>query len=141
MVKNSTEIDGTSAKLVTVDVLESASYDRSFRLLFEGSKAATGESLSVLFDAFHSNPGCGCNGKLWAEIAKRVDLLEKYYERDVELDGYLSALAAGKKEWRTIDTTVDELETRMNELPPGAKQVALAVSGDRAVVLWRDLGA
>lgn len=124
--------------VVGVKDLERASYDRKFRDLFAGKKTASGETVESLIAAFHSNPGCGCNAKLWAAIAAEKDALVKHFG-PIELDDYLFALAVGKKEWNVIDTNVESLEDRMNELSPGPKQISIALFEDRVVVLWRDL--
>ncbi len=99
------------------------------------------ESLHAGAEKFMKDPGCACHHKFIKQVLKEAkDQLLQYYPSAKEItdpDQEIERLA--KNNWRVINCHVDELESKLQELPQGRKQLDIARWEDKVTVVINEL--
>ena len=87
---------------------------------------------------FKSNPGCPCNMPLYRKLLKDYsDELKAYYPSGEITEIQNSNIA--KNYWSVINCKVDELESKLKNLPPGRKQLAVTRYEDEITIIVNEL--
>lgn len=90
--------------------------------------------------SFLDNPGCACNLPLYRRIIKECgDQLSKYYPGMEVPNGDEEIVRMAENHWTVINCHIDELESRLNRLGPGRKQLDVARYQDQVTVVVNDL--
>ena len=89
---------------------------------------------------YQQNPGCACNVPLYKKIMTEAkEMLQSYYpNRSVaNLDDDAKKLAENTVS--VISCHIDELESRLKQLPKGRKQIAVSRYEDQITVIVNEL--
>ena len=99
------------------------------------------ESLKSGADKFMKDPGCACHHKFIKQVLKEAkEQLLEYYPVASEItdpDKELEKLA--KNNWRVINCHIDELESKLQALPYGRKQLDIARWQDQVTIVINEL--
>lgn len=104
-------------KLGILDVKQ-ALFDEKFRSLFPELKE---EIEKVLKD-----PGCPCNKEIYFKFFSYPDRLEKFFPNRVVETVEEQKEKLSQNHWTVINCRIDELESKLKNLPSGRKQIAVA---------------
>jgi hypothetical protein len=89
---------------------------------------------------FLKNPGCACNVPIYRKILQDCsDVLRKYFPSKEYQSPEEEAKQLSQNYWSVINCHVDELETKLRNLPPGRKQLAIARHEDHVTVIVNEL--
>lgn len=89
---------------------------------------------------YEQNPGCPCNLPIYMNILKKAakQLSEYYPDREIETpDEELLRLA--ENHFMVFSCHIDELESKLRNLAPGRKQLAVARWEDQVTVIVNEL--
>lgn len=99
------------------------------------------ESLKEGSKKYLKDPGCACNHNFIVQVLKEAkNQLHEYYPNAKEItdpDKDLERLS--KNNWKVFSCHIDELEKKMQALPPGRKQVDMARWQDQVTVIINEL--
>ncbi len=116
---------------ITIEKIKKALQDSEFRNLFP--------HLEEEIDQWIENPGCKCNTPLYNTILSDITQLRTYFGAEmVVVDQPLSEIDEQVNQWSVINCTIDELQERLAELPPGPKQISLARFEDQITCIVND---
>jgi hypothetical protein len=89
---------------------------------------------------FNSNPGCGCNVALYKRLLKEAKpQLQSYFPDKDVIDPEEQAKKMAQNNFYVINCSSDELEAKLQSLPPGRKQLAIARYEDKITVVINEL--
>lgn len=98
------------------------------------------QSLKDQVNKFLSNPGCACNVPLYKEILlDHSDLLREYYPGKEVKDLTKEVESLTKNNFSVINCHVAELESKLQKLGPGRKQIAVARFEDQVTAIVNEL--
>ena len=110
-------------------------------LLDERFIASLPESLKKDAEKYVKDPGCACNSRFIVSILKdATKQLKDYYPAATEVvdpDEELEKLS--KNNWKVFSCHVDELESKLQKLPSGRKQLDMARWEDQVTVIINEL--
>jgi hypothetical protein len=90
---------------------------------------------------YEQNPNCPCNLPIYRNVLKYAwkQLVEYYPQFDVpKVDEFIKKGSLENK-FRVIDCSVDELLSKLKQLPQGRKQIAIARYQDQVTVVVNEL--
>lgn len=120
-------------KKITISDVKKALKDERFRAILP-------KDMGPELIGFLENPGCACNLPLYRKIMKDCrDQLSKYYPGMEIPDTEKEISRMAENHWTVISCHVDELESRLNKLGPGRKQLDVARYQDQVTVVVNDL--
>jgi hypothetical protein len=91
-------------------------------------------------EEFLDKPGCGCHVPLYKKILKECKEQLKNYFPNLEIaDQTVELEKLAENNWTIINCHINELETKLNSLPPGRKQLDVARYEDQVTVVINDL--
>ena len=103
--------------------------------------ASLPESLQKDAEKYIKDPGCACNNTFIVSILKDATKeLREYYPAATEVvdpDEELEKLA--KNNWKVFSCHIDELESKLQLLPQGRKQIDMARWEDQVTVIVNEL--
>jgi hypothetical protein len=121
------------------------------------------KSLAPEIEKIQSNPGCGCNVKLYEKILNEAgDVINQYFPEKNSTNSVAAAVEAQQADtkstvtvpqpvqpaqrpqlpqnnWTVINCSIGELESKLKALPPGRKQVTLSRYEDQVTVVINNL--
>lgn len=87
---------------------------------------------------FLSNPGCGCNHPIYKKVMKEAHAeLLAYFPLKTEVEEVSEKQF--QNSWTVINCTVQELQKKLRDLPPGQKQIEIARYQDQVTVVINEL--
>jgi hypothetical protein len=89
---------------------------------------------------FNNNPGCGCNVSFYKKLLKEAKpQLQAYFpDKDIiDVDEQIKKLS--QNNFYVINCSSSELEGKLQALPPGRKQLAIARYEDLVTVVVNEL--
>lgn len=90
-----------------------------------------------------SNPGCACNipfyRKLLTKCKKELQAYYPHAEIPDETEEIEEISKLAKNNWSVINCSIFELESKLKELPPGRKHLAVARYQDQVTVIIDEL--
>jgi hypothetical protein len=89
---------------------------------------------------FNGNPGCGCNVNFYKRLLKEAkpQLQEYFPDKDIiDVDEQIKKLS--QNNFYVINCSADELEGKLQALPPGRKQLAVARYENLVTVVVNEL--
>ncbi len=87
-----------------------------------------------------SNPGCACNVPFYRKILTKCKKeLQSYYPQSEITDEAEEIAELAKNNWKVINCSINDLESKLKELPPGRKQLAVARYQDQITVIIDEL--
>lgn len=97
------------------------------------------EELLTDVQKFLSNPGCACNHPIYRKVLQvaKAQLLAYYPGKEAAPEAEMNKVA--RNEWTVINCHIDELQSRLQKLPPGRKQVEVARFQDQVTVIINEL--
>lgn len=91
-------------------------------------------------DSFLDKPGCGCHVPLYKKILKECkEQLKNYYPNLEIVDNSEELQKLADNNFTVINCHINDLESRLNALPPGRKQMDVARYEDQVTVVVNDL--
>lgn len=91
-------------------------------------------------DSFLDKPGCGCHVPLYKKILKECkQQLKDYYPSLEVVENTEDLQKLAENNWTVISCHIDDLESKLNALPPGRKQMDIARYEDQVTVVVNDL--
>lgn len=99
------------------------------------------ESLKKGADKYIKDPGCACNHNFILQVLKNAsEQLRKYYPSATEItDPDEETEKLSKNNWKVFSCHIDELEKKLQDLPPGRKQLDVARWQDQVTVIINEL--
>ena len=96
------------------------------------------ESFTPDVQKFLSNPGCGCNHPIYKKIMNEAkDQLMEYFPLKTEVEEISEKQI--QNNWTVINCTIQELQKKLRDLPPGQKQIEIARYQDEVTVVINEL--
>ncbi len=99
------------------------------------------ESLQKGAEKYIKDPGCACNHEFIINVLRDAsDKLREYYPAATEVvdpDEEIEKLS--KNNWKVFSCHIDELEEKLQKLPPGRKQLDVARWEDQVTVIMNEL--
>lgn len=118
--------------LSLVDVKEALRDDRF--------KKSLPEVFSEDIKKFNSNPGCGCNVNFYKRLLKEAKPeLQAYFPDKEIIDADEQIKRLSQNNFYVINCLSEELESKLQALPPGRKQLAIARYEDKITVVINEL--
>lgn len=122
-------------KQITLLDVKQALRDKRFR-----------DTLDIKFrddlNKYLQNPGCACNVSLYKKIiVEAKEQLQQYYpnRQIIDLDAEVERLSQNK--FSVINCKITELESKLQSLPHGRKQITVARYEDEVTVIVNELDA
>jgi len=87
------------------------------------------------------NPGCACNVPFYRKLIKKHSkYLQKYYPgREVMMDEKDEIKKLAENNWTVINCKIFELESRLKQLVPGRKQLAISRYEDDVTIIVNEI--
>ena len=91
-------------------------------------------------DKFLQNPNCSCNLKIYQRIMSEAkDLITSYYPDKEYKSPNETVEKVAKNRFSVINCSIGELESKIQALPAGRKQITMSRWEDQVTVLINDL--
>lgn len=89
---------------------------------------------------FLQNPGCACNVPIYRKILKNCkSQLQQYYpNREIE-DLNEQIQKAAQNQFSVINCHINDLQSKLRQLPPGRKQIQIARYEDQVTAIINEL--
>lgn len=89
---------------------------------------------------YNSNPGCGCNINFYKKLLKEAkNELKAYFPEKEIVDEEEQIKKLSSNNFYVINCNADELEVKLQALPPGRKQLAIARYEDKITIVINEL--
>ena len=86
------------------------------------------------------NPGCACNVPFYRKLIKKYSkYLKKYYPGSEVSDEEEEIKQLAENNWSVINCKIFELESRLKQLAPGRKQLAVSRYEDKVTVIVNEI--
>lgn len=107
-------------------------------LLDDSFRQSLPEELVPEVQKFLQNPGCACNHPLYKKIAKIAwEQLKQYFPTKEHSEPEIETPHSNY--WTVINCSINDLATKLRNLPHGRKQVEIARWEDQVTVIINEL--
>lgn len=90
-------------------------------------------------ESFLEKPGCGCHVPFYKKILKECKQQLQNYYPNLEIVDQNDLEKLAENNWTVINCHINELESKLNTLPPGRKQMDIARYEDQVTVVVNEL--
>lgn len=87
---------------------------------------------------YELNPSCLCNLPIYKKVLQKAKDQLKAYFPGKEIEEFLEEKPF-QNNWSIINCTIHELESKMRNLPPGRKQIAIARYEDKVTIVINEI--
>lgn len=117
-------------KLGILDVKQ-AIFDERFQKLFP--------ELAEDINKVIKDPGCACNRAIYLKFFEYKDRLQAFFPNRIIESVEEEKTKLAENHWNVISCHISELESKLRNLPPGRKQLAVARYEDQVTVVVNHL--
>lgn len=120
-----------SSKRISLTDVKSALLDQRFRNTLP-------EELLTDVQKFLNNPGCACNHPIYRKVLSvaKAQLAAYYPDKEAVVE---EVQKVARNDWTVINCSISELQSRLQKLAPGRKQVEVARFQDQVTVIVNEL--